>query len=332
MIKNTIREIAKLSGFSIKTVSRVINDEPNVKPTTKDKVLKVISETNYKPNIYAANLNNKKTKNVLISIRKTHGQHTTKWFDILMSYLVGEASRKKYTLIQEVIYDDSDLQNSILERSGGYIDVIVLFYLTDDDKRFEVAQKNNIPYLAFEKTDYVPLTVSNNNRKGMQEAARFLFSRGLTQVCLLLGAHMNVNQERARAMIEAYEQDQVSLDQLEIVYNMSTLEDIDRFVEERIEQNRLPQVFFVSGDEKVIAVYHSLYRHGLSIPQDVSVIGFDNIPISQYYTPPLTTVGQDFEQLALKMFDIIDQILENKEDIRSVEVDPKLIIRDSVKK
>lgn len=248
-----------------------------------------------------------------------------------MSYLVSEASRKKYTLIQEVIYDDTDLQNSILERSGGYIDVIVLFYLTDDDKRFEIAQKNKILYLAFEKTDRVPLTVSNNNRKGMHDAARFLFSRGLTRICLLLGAKMNVNLERAQAIIEAYEQFGVSLDQLQIVYNMSKLEDINQFVDECIEQNHLPQVFFVSGDEKAIAIYHSVYRHGLSIPQDVSVIGFDNIPISQYYTPPLTTVGQDFEQLALKMFDIIDQLLDHKSNISSVEVDPMLVIRDSVK-
>lgn len=331
MTRHTIRDIAKLSGFSIKTVSRVINDEPNVKPSTREKVLKVIAETNYKPNLYAANLNNKKTKNVLISIRKTYGQHTTKWFDILMSYLVSEASRKKYTLIQEVIYDDADLQNSILERSGGYIDVIVLFYLNDNDKRCEIARNNKIPYLAFEKSDIVPYTVSNNNRRGMLDAAAFLFSRGLTRICLLLGAQMNVNLERESAMKEAYEQAGIPLEQLQILYNMSTLGDINRFVDACIEQNCLPEAFFVSGDEKAIAIYHSVYRHGLSIPKDVSVIGFDNIPISAYYTPPLTTVGQDFEQLARRMFDMIDQLLEKKTDIASVEVDPRLIIRESVR-
>lgn len=331
MTKNTIREIAKLSGFSIKTVSRVINEEPNVKPSTKEKILQVIAETNFKPNIYAANLNSKKTKNVLISIRKTHGQHTTKWFDILMSYLVSEASRKKYTLIQEVIYDDDDLQNSILERSGGYIDVIVLFYLTDDDKRCDIARNNGIPYLAFEKSDFVPYTVSNNNRKGMLDAAEFLFGRGLNRICLLLGAQMNVNLERAGAMTEAYQRAGLPLEWLQIVYNMSTLENINRFVDACIEQSSLPEVFFVSGDEKAIAIYHSVYRHGLTIPRDVSVIGFDNIPISQFYTPPLTTVGQDFEQLAHRMFDMIDQLLEKKTDITSVEVDPRLIVRESVR-
>jgi len=329
--KYTIRDIARISGFSFKTVSRVINDDKNVKPTTREKILQVIAETNFKPNIYARNLNSKTNKNILVSIRKTHGQNTTQWFDYMMSFLIREANARNYTLLQEVIYDDSDLRNSILEKSGSYIDVLVLFYLQENDKRIEMANQNRIPFISFEKNPLVPISIANNNKSGMYEATEFLFGRGLTSICLLLGAEIDVNVERADAIKEKYDRHGIPLDRLEIRYGMNNLETIKKFVDRRVEEDSLPEAFFVSGDEKAIAVYHSLYAHGLSIPKDVSVIGFDNIPISQYYCPPLTTMGQDFARLAAEMVGTIGKLLDGETDIASVQIDPKLIVRSSVR-
>src|SRR5690606_19738107 len=118
------------------------------------------------------------------------------------------------------------------------------------------------------------------------DATRFLFDRGLTRICLLLGAKTEVNMERENAIRKFYLDHDVATDRLEVVYDMNNLERINDFVKGKISRNGLPEVFFVSGDEKAIAVYHAIYAHGLSIPGDVSVIGFDNIPISQYYYPP----------------------------------------------
>lgn len=329
--KYTIRDIADLSGFSFKTVSRVINNEPNVKPETRDKILKVISQTNFKPNLFAKNLSTKTMKNVLVSIRKTYGQNTTQWFDILMSYMNQSARSRQYSLIQEIIYDDGDLINSMLEQSSGFIDAAILFYLQENDKRIELAQNNRIPVVSFESNKQVPVSISNNNKKGILEATQFLFGRGLTRICLLLGARIGVNLDREEAMRDVYLRSGISLDQLEIVHDMNNLEKIKQFVDGKIASGDVPQVFFVSGDEKAIAVYHSVYANGLSIPNDVSIIGFDNIPISKYYYPPLTTMAQDFETLAKEMFAVIDKLLLQAEDVCSIEVDPQLIIRESVK-
>ncbi|MFK7691681.1 LacI family DNA-binding transcriptional regulator [Paenibacillus sp. HJGM_3] len=329
--KYTIRDIAELSGFSFKTVSRVINNEPNVKPETRDKILKVISNTNFKPNLFAKNLSTKTMKNVLISIRKTYGQNTTQWFDILMSYMNQAARSRHYSLIQEIIYDDGDLINSMMEQSSGYIDAVILFYLQENDKRIELAQNNRIPLISFERNKQVPVSISNNNKKGILEATQFLFGRGLTRICLLLGARIGVNLEREEAIRDVYLRSGISLDQLEIVHDMNNLERIKQFVDGKIAGGDVPQVFFVSGDEKAIAVYHSVYANGLSIPNDVSIIGFDNIPISRYYYPPLTTMAQDFETLANKMFEVIDKLLLQAEDVCSIEVEPQLVIRKSVK-
>lgn len=329
--KYTIRDIAAITGFSFKTVSRVINDEPNVKPSTKEKILQAIAETGYKPNIYARSLNGKSIRNLLVSIRKTHGQNTTQWFDYFMSHLIRESQRHRYTIIQEVVYDDEDLERSMLEQSSGYIDAVVLFYVGDNDKRIEQARSGGVPFVSFEKHPLAPVSISNNNRKGMREAARFLFDRGLTNICLLLGAEIDVNLEREAAMQEAYRERGVPLDRLEVAYRMNNLDNIKRYVEGRIEAGRLPEAFFVSGDEKAIAVYSAVYGKGLSIPGDVSVIGFDNIPISSYYYPPLTTMGQNFEALASEMVQVIDRMLAGDTDVTSVQVDPELIVRGSVK-
>ena len=151
-------------------------------------------------------------------------------------------------------------------------------------------------------------------------------------IAYLKGAvDINVNRERANAMVEAYQAHGVPLDRLEVVYHMNELEKIKCFVDWKIEQDLLPQVFFVSGDEKAIAVYHSIYSHSLSIPQDVSVIGFDNISISNYYYPSLTTVGQNFKELAKQIVYTIDKMVDGDLDVASVEIDLELVIRDSVK-
>jgi DNA-binding LacI/PurR family transcriptional regulator len=328
--KYTIRDIARISGYSLKTVSRVINNEPNVKQSTKEKIQKIVAETNFKPNLYAKNLNRKTLQNVLVSIRKTEGEMTTQWFDILMSYIIQEARIMDYNIVQEIIFNDLDLNQSILNQSSGYIDAVILFYLQDNDKRIDLAKENGIPVISFEKSKQVPISVCNNNRKGIWDAAEFLVQRNLTKVCLLLGAKLGVNVERELAMVQFYQTRGISMDCLEVVYDMNNLEKIRQFVKNKIMQHELPQVFFVSGDEKAIAVYHSIYAHGLTIPRDVSVIGFDNIPISQYYYPSLTTVAQDFVKLAKEMFVIIDKLVHNRGDVASVEVDPWLIIRDSV--
>jgi len=328
----TIRDIAAITGFSFKTVSRVINDEPNVKPSTKEKIMQAIAETNYKPNVYARSLNGKTLRNVLVSIRKKQGQNTTQWFDYFMSHLIGASHRFKFTIIQEVIYDDDDLQRSILEQAGGYIDAVALFYLEENDKRIEQARKNGVPFVSFEKNRNVPVSVSNDNRKGMLDAANYLFDRGITRICLLLGAAIDVNVERADALADAYRQRNVALDRLEVVYDMNNLERIRRFVEGRIDDGAIPEAYFVSGDEKAIAVYSAAYGRGLSIPDDVSVIGFDNIPVSAYYYPPLTTMGQNFERLANEMLTVIDRMIEGDDGAaQCVTVEPELIVRSSVK-
>ena len=174
-------------------------------------------------------------------------------------------------------------------------------------------------------------SVCNNNRKGVREAAEYLIQRGLSRICFLLGSKTTVNLERESALIEYYKEKSLPLEHLEIVYDMNNLERVKQFTKEKIENDQLPEVFFVSGDEKAIAVYHAVYANGLSIPEDVSVIGFDNIPISKYYYPALTTVAQNFSQLAKEMFHLIDRLLEKDENIASIEVDPKLIVRSSVK-
>lgn len=329
--KYTIKDIARLADVSFKTVSRVINEEANVSPETRRKVLSVIEQTNFKPNLFAKNMHGKTVQNILISIRKTHGQNTTQWFDFLMSHLVKIAGARGYNLIYEVVYDDSELEHSMMERLGGFIDVVILFYLVDQDRRIEIAKRNGIPYLSFEKNRVVPISVSNNNRKGVEEVARFLFERNLTRICFMLGAEIEVNVERADAMYRAYLDHELPSNRLEIAYHMNNLDSIHRFVTSKIERKDLPEVFFVSGDEKAIAVYSALQDHGLRIPEDVSVIGFDNIPTSKYYAPPLTTMGQNFERLAEEIILTVDRMIGFDPNVSSVEVDPQLIIRRSVK-
>lgn len=328
----TIYDIAKLSGFSPKTVSRVINNEDNVKESTYKKIKKVMDENNYLPNVYAQNLVKKKSWNILITVKKAE-VYPLKWFDILLESLIIEAKKNNINVIIEYFEEGLSLSDSILEESSGFIDGAILFYEIENDPRIDFFKRRNIPFVIFGKSNTEKVIyISNNDFGAVYNLMEFLFEHKMYNNLLLIGNKSLVNLERVKGAIAAYEKYGINLSLLEVVYDLETIEDINKYAEKHINKMDLPDSIFVSGDEKVIGLYHDLNRKKIIVPSEVSVIGFDNIPISGYYSPSLTTIAQDYCLLSEKIIEILLKQL-NKEIFvkKNIEIDTKLIIRESVK-
>ena len=114
----------------------------------------------------------------------------------------------------------------------------------------------------------------------------------------------------------------------EIDKNIKTLS--SKEIKELVKRykDNLPECFFVNGDEKAIVLIRELFNYGIKIPQDVKVMGFDNLPLSEYMIPSLTTVSMNYKELATKLLDKLLNIMEGKEE-ESEEVESTLIIRES---
>jgi len=328
----TIKDLARLAGVSAKTVSRVINEEAYVTQMTKEKVLKVIKETNYKPNIYAQSLRKKVQRNILVSILKPKFTSIPQWIEILVTELVEYGNKLGYTVLMETYSDIEDIKKvSMLNSSAGFLDGVIIFYEKKEDPRLELIKDSNIPYIIFDKAHNQESSyVTNDDYGAMFKGTNYLISRRCFNIELLLGNESPTNIEREKGAYDAYKKNKLSLKKLKVQYGIINVREAYRYTKKRLEEKDLPEAFFVSGDEKVLGIYKAINEKGLDIPKDISIMGFDNIPNSEYYSPSLTTLEQNYYKMSEAIFNYLAQKhLEN--EIIKTEIETKLVIRDSVK-
>ena len=195
----------------------------------------------------------------------------------------------------------------------------------------ELLKKNSIPYIVFDKAnDTESSYVTNDDFSAMLEGTEFLLSKGIKRIDLLLGNKSPTNDERESGAKKAYIKNKIAIENLCINYGISQIKEAYNYVKEKINIKDLPEAFFVSGDEKVLGVYKALQENNIRIPEDISVMGFDNIPSSEFYHPSLTTVEQDYYKLSQAIFNFFINKHNNNQKIE-IEIKTRMIIRKSTK-
>ncbi|MBO0991828.1 LacI family DNA-binding transcriptional regulator [Bacillus sp. SD088] len=329
--KVTIYDIARISGFSPKTVSRVVNGEKNVKKSTYEKINQILQEYNYVPNTYARGLINKTNRNILISVPKTEF-YPLEWFHILLEKIILECRKHDMNTIVEYTEPNDSMENSVLYSSSSFIGAAVIFYESPMDQRIIYLQKLGIPFIVFGKSDTEGVTyVTNNDYDALKSLMYYLVSKGLEKVSLLIGDQSLVNMDRVQGVKDAYGELGLDASLIEVVYQMKTVEDVYLYTKAGFTKENIPDAIFVSGDEKVIGLIRALNELNIKIPADVSIVGFDNIPWAQYFDPSLTTIAQDFTTLSKEIVNRLESLINGMTDLTSIEVPTKLIIRETTK-
>ena len=325
--KVTIYDIARLSGFSPKTVSRVINGGVNVKEETYQAIQKVIDDLSYIPNAYAKNLTKKEAINILISVKKIDSFPLI-WFQTLLDKVLQTCKEYGVNAIVEYFGEEDTISNSIISSTGSLIDGVIVFYESKDDIRINYLQKNKMPFIVFgeSRTPNV-VYVSNNNFQATYDMMKLVSKENINSMWLLMGGESLVNMDRERGVRTFLNDKNYSMD-LKVVYGLTTIDSVYSYATSHLSNQNFPDMIFVSGDEKVQGLIRSCYEKGITIPDDISIIGFDNIPISQYYTPALSTISPNYVKLAQEMIEGVLAIIKG-ESVTSVEVSTKLVRRQS---
>ena len=309
----TIKDVAKECGVSTQTVSRVINESSNVSEKTRKFVEDKIRKLGYKPNLYAKNLSKRKMKNILVSVRRNKGHTATIWANILVSEIFACNKNKNVSIFMEQYYDDRELSNSLLNTSNTFIDGVIIFYEKKNDKRVNILKKENIPFIVVGKSySDENIYVSNDDFNSVFKATEYLF-------------------KRKNGIIEAYRKNNKSTENLIIAEKMNNQKKIYSFVKEMYNKKMLPEAFFVSGDEKAIAVLKALNELNIMIPEEVSVLGLDNIPISEFFYPALTTLALNYKKISERVYEKLINMMNGIKE-NSEEVSGEIIERESVKK
>jgi len=332
VIKITIQDVAKACNVSVATVSRVINDSGKVKENTKQLVLDTIDKMNYQPNFTGRNLRMQKTKIILILLPTI----VNPFFAKLVKGMEDAARQNGYTLMMGTTYEKKEIELSYLNMlKNRLVDGVVFLdtALSKEEmcyfgKNFSIIQCSeyysdiNVPF------------VSIDNEKAGYDATTHLISLGSKRIF-----HMSVENNSLttirrmegykRALFEAG----LPFDEKNILYGNYGYHSALKLVEQRFKNNlyEAPDSIFAISDKMAAGCIKGLANCGLSVPNDVKVVGFDNIDICLMTSPEITTISQSQYEMGSTAINMLISKLAGKEALQSVILNHKLIIRESTK-
>lgn len=315
MSKATIKDIANDCGVSIKTVSRVINDSSMVSEETKEKVYASMKRLNYQVNMLAKGLKGSRTNIIVIFTERHHEEHLSAWHNIMLKYLFSYAKEKSFKAVmspsnsQKYLEDETD---GFYLLASGIADGAILLENVHQDSRVEYFKKTNIPYVVFgEPEDTTIPAVSLDNYDVGFKGGEFLIKKQYKKIVLLIGEEKFLStQLRIKGFKDAVKKENGRV-QYQIHTGVDTIEKAYNKAKEILDSTDV-NAFFVSGDERAIGVYRAIYEKGLKIPEDVSVLGIDNIPVGRYLYPPISTIEQNFELMAKECIDKLSKLMNHE--------------------
>jgi len=321
-----IFDVARLAGVSHQTVSRVLNGLPNVRPATKERVDQAIAQLRYSPSPAARALVTRRTRTIGLI---TPGISDHGPVSIAMHFNL--AARQARYNVETVSTVDSDpdtvrsaVEGLLRQRVDAIVAVVTDFGVLELVRGLDIT----IPVVASASTPRrSPRVVSIDQYRGARAAVRHLVELGHTHIYHLSGpATAPDSGERIRGW-----RDELSVHALEapdLLVGAWTPESGYRV---GLTLDLEPgAAVFASNDLSALGLLSALRERGLRVPDDVSVVGFDDVPESEYFTPPLTTVRQDFAALGRQMMQKVLLALEEAEDETvDTPLPTQLVVRES---
>jgi len=319
-------DVARLAGVSHQTVSRVLNDHPNVRPPTRDKVLAAIRELAYRPNAAARTLVTRRTHTLgVISF------DTMLYGPASMLYGFERAAHDSYfvSVASLPALDRRSMLDAVDRFLGQGVEGIIVIATQDTAVAALAHVPAEVPLVAVGcGTKAAVTSVAIDNAAGAFAATRYLLSLGHRAVCHVAGpsAHLDA-QERVDGWRRALEEAGAPEPALLVGdWSASSGYKLGRQLASDPELSAI----FCGNDTMALGVMRALAEQGLRVPRDVSIVGFDDIPDAGFYTPPLSTVRQDFGEVGRRALGtLIDRMSGAIEADRRVRIAPELIIRAS---
>ncbi|GAF64024.1 putative transcriptional regulator [Bacillus sp. TS-2] len=323
----TIKDVAKKAKVAPSTVSRVISDSPRISQQTKEKVRLAMTELGYHPNYHARSLVNQSTRTLgVIMPSSPKGAFQNPFFSEVLRGITAKASVDKFGLYlstgqsDDEIYDD--VQQMVFSRR---IDGIILLYSKMNDRIIPFLLKEKFPFVLvgrpadqFQEQVYY---VNNDNFKASKMVTEYLLLLGHKRIGFIGGElDQIVTVDHQRGYESALEHSDIPVNKKYLIYNNEgVLEDSQESLIELMAHKPSPTALVVADDLMALSVLRLLNEMGLRVPEDMSIVSFNNIMLSQLTLPPLTTVDIHIYELGFigteKLINMINQKEQEKETI-----------------
>lgn len=334
-----IKDIAKKLGVSPATVSLVLNNKPGVSERTRQRVLKMVKEMGYSTNLLSKPAL-KNQKNIRFIIYKKHGMvvSDTPFFSELIEGIEQEARDGGFNLIISYINDHEQNQMEILRILKDNPPDGILLLATEMQREDLLPFKRlSLPLVVLdsnfssEKID----TIIINNLEAAYEATQYLIANGHQEIGYLHSSvWINNFDERKAGFLKALSENDIKLNKKYIFSLESTLDGAYRDMQSALQPPpSLPTAFFADNDIIAIGALRALKDNGYRIPEDISLIGFDNMPFCEITDPSLSTVNvykRRMGIIALKR--LLERIEDDMVESIKIEINTELVERKSVLK
>lgn len=337
MANLTIKDISKMAGVGVSTVSRVLNNHPDVKEETREKVLRVIDEVNYVPNNSARNLKRNTSNNIGVLIKGIHNP----FFSEMTKFIEEKIAEKGYSMIlhyNNVNPNDFETAAEFIKEKrlkgliclGGYFNNLTKSQLKDLDTPIVFTSIDSIKNV--DNSLFSSVTIEN--KKAAFDAVNYICSLGHRNIGVITSCEKNTSVGRLR--LEGYKE---ALIQNNIEYNKEfsekgeyTFEAGFNAANKLLDKNLNITAIFASSDIMAIGASKAILMRGLRIPEDISIVGFDGIEYAKYFHPSITTIRQPVEDMGEKSVEILFNIIHGKSGHKHIVINTELIKRDSCRR
>ncbi len=327
---STIKDVAKLAGVSVSTVSRTLSGKIFVEEETKQKVLEAVQELNYKPNVIAKGLREGRFCTIALIVPDINSL----FYPALMKNIEKEAAEKGYSLILCNTNDSVEKEKQAIEMlSSRGVAGIICMSVEDDIRNLVAFQKEtNIPVVLINRCSEGNLgSVSIDDEHGGYLMTKILLEKGHRKIAGMFGSFEKRRfRERYNGCKRAMEEFGITDYKRYFVYDVDTIDEACQRTVEILQREERPTAFFATIDMMTIGIYSGISQCNLQIPKDVSVVGFDDIFVTKHMIPPLTTYHAPIEELAGKAVEMLVNQIENNGVANEIIVQGKVKERQSV--
>jgi LacI family transcriptional regulator len=332
--KITVYDIAREAGVSAATVSRVLTGNVPVNEKTKERVVEILNKHNFRPSSVARSLKARRSKTIGFIVPDI----TNLYFSHMFLEVEIRAAEEGYTVILCNSHSDYVRESQILDMlltkeveaivlMGGRVDYMMLTkkYIHEMERVNKIVPLITCSSLPGAKC----IQLMNNEQQGVYTLVKHLASLGHKTIGMV-GGHLDVRPafQRRRFLLQAAEENGITVDKKWLVEGGFGMASGRISMDKLLEQHELPTAVMAFNDVVAVGALGSILRHGLSVPRDMALTGFDGIQLTENVTPAITTVAASFKGYAEKIMDIVLS-MDGMGKVSETVLDLELIVRDS---
>ena len=338
----TIKDIAKMCGVGVSTVSRAINDHPDINPETKSLINQVISEQGYVPNNSARNLKRTEAKTIAVLVKGMNNP----FFTSMVKSIEKEIKKKKYAMVLHHVEFDEDELDAALELVKEKRLKGIIFLGGNFNHSEEKLGHLKVPFIlstvgcisdVISKNTYS--TVSMDDVKESYRMVDYLIQSGHKKIAMITASvgDGSIGKLRLTGYKQALQANQISFRQELIRPMKDTLEPYSmengyQVTKELLESGEEFTALYVISDMMAVGALRAIHEAGKKVPEDYSLAGYDGIELGRYITPTITTINQPIEEMAKETIGLLFDILAGKKQHQHKVFPGKIVVRESTKK